>query len=150
MTSYLLDTNVVSELAPGRSRAREALRAWLAAREDRLFLSVVTVVEIQAGVLKTGRLSPGARREALAAWAGQVEDDFADRVLPITRAAAASAAVIADRNLAAGLQPGWPDIAVAATAASHGMALLTRNVRHFTAAGISLFAPFASLPEDAP
>jgi toxin FitB len=144
LTRFLLDTNVVSELAPGKRLASPGLLDWLARQEDNLFLSVVTVTEIRSGVLKLGRVSPGPRHRAIAAWAEELEVDFVDRLLPMTRQVAAQAAVVSDRNVAGGSQPGWPDIVIEATAAVHGMALLTRNLRHFLAAGIPVLDPFAT------
>lgn len=150
MSRFILDTNVVSELAPGKRFAGPGLLDWLAKQEPNLFLSVATVIEIRSGVLKMGRLSPGRRQQAIAAWANELDDHFADRLLPVTREVAAQAAEISDRNLARGLQPSWPDIVIAATAAVHGMPLLTRNLRHFGAAGIAVLDPFSTPPGELP
>lgn len=147
MASYIVDTNVISQLAPGRTPPDEKLLAWMVAREDALFLSVITPIEIGAGVLKLGRIAPGRRHAAIAEWFQDLETDFADRILPLTRGVVRHVVEIADRHAAKGLHPGWPDVVIAATAQFHGMSLLTRNVRHFAEAGIPVIDPFQSLPE---
>lgn len=119
----------------------------MSSKEDSLFLSVVTSIEIKTGLLKMGRLSPGQRQQAMLAWYHQLETDFADKILPLTREIVDDAARIADLNAARGLQPGWPDVVIAATAASHGMTLLTRNLRHYAFAGVPILDPFQSIPE---
>ena len=146
MTSYLVDTNVISELAPGKAPPRQILD-WLAACEPDLFLSVITPLEILTGILKLGRQSPGRRHQAMLTWYQGLEINFSDRMLPVSRDVTGFAAQIADAHAARGLAPEWPDVIIAATARAHSMTLLTRNIRHFQAAGIPIIDPFTTLPE---
>ncbi len=85
MSRFILDTNVVSELAPEKGSAGPNLVDWLNKAENSLFLSVVTLIEVRSGVLKMERLSPGRRQQAIAAWADELDLYFAGRLLPITR-----------------------------------------------------------------
>jgi len=149
LRSFILDTNVVSAFAPGRHGkppSDPAVSAWIRQNEDNLFLSAITPLEIEAGLLKLGRVSPGRWHTEMVNWFQVFLEQFTDRVLPLDLSVARSAAKIADRNAAQGLDPGLPDIVIAATTIAHGMTLLTRNLRHFIASGVSAVDPFEQLP----
>jgi predicted nucleic acid-binding protein len=146
VSGYLLDTNVVSAFAPGRAAPPPGLADWLEARSDRLFLSVVSVVEIEAGVKKLQRTGSKARADLLAAWIERILETYSERVLPFDLAAGRIAGALSDRARAVGGNPGFADIAIAATAAHHDLILLTANARHFEATGIDYANPFQALP----
>ena len=145
--SYLLDTNVISALAPSRPDRPQPLVDWLDRKSDELFLSVITATEVRDGIAKATRAGATRKASALAAWWDQVEVRFADRLLPFDLKAATLAGALSDRARAAGLSPGFADIAIAATAGAHGHALLTRNVKDFRALGIIVLDPFATPPK---
>ena len=144
--TYLVDTNVISALAPTNAERPAALIEWLDRRSDDLFLPVVTATEIRAGVAKAAR--EGATRKAanLHAWWDAVEHLYGDRILPFDLKAATIAGALSDRAAAKGLHPGFADIAVAAIAEAHTLVLLTRNVRHFRAIRDRVIDPFETLP----
>ena len=146
MSGYLLDTNVLSAFAPGRPAPPTGLAEWLEARSDRLFLSVVSVVEIEAGVRKLQRTGIKGRADLLAAWIDRILESYSERVLPFDLAAGRVAGALFDRTRAIGESPGFADIAIAATAARHDLVLLTANARHFEATGIDHANPFQALP----
>jgi len=129
--SYLLDTNVISAVAPTRKERPRALVDWLDRASATLYLSVVTAAEIRTGVAKAER--EGAVRKAadLRSWWEAVEHLYADRILPFDLACAAVAGGMIDRPRGAGEDPGFADIAIAATAQVRGLTILTRNIRHF-------------------
>jgi predicted nucleic acid-binding protein len=129
--SYLLDTNVISAVAPGRQDRPMALVDWLDRRSDELYLSVVTAAEIRAGIAKAVREGATRKAEALKNWWDAVEYLYGARLLPFDLPAAAIAGGLSDRAKARGQAPGFADIAIAATAEARGLALLTRNTRHF-------------------
>ena len=147
---YLLDTNVVSALGPGRSTKTEPLADWLRAKTDLLFLSVVTIAELEAGVAKLRRNGTERKAELIGAWIEAVLALFGARVLAFGIAEARIAGALHDRARAAGIDPGFADVAIAATASQHGLLILTRNTRHFSALGVPLHDPFKALPPDAP
>lgn len=150
MRSYVLDTNVISAFSPGRPgkpAPDPAVVLWIRHNEDSLYLSAVTPLEIEAGLLKLGRTSPGRWHTQMAEWFALFLEQFTDRVLPLDLSVARIAAAITDRNAARGLDPGLPDIVIAATAAANGMTLLTRNLRHFIASEVEALDPFQTLPE---
>ncbi|HEX4368659.1 MAG TPA: type II toxin-antitoxin system VapC family toxin [Rhodopila sp.] len=142
MTGYLLDTNVISEAAPVRPDRDIAVLRWLEARTNELFLSVVTIAEIEAGI--TFANHKGAHRKAtrLAEWLDAVMVLYGDRVLPMDRQIARTAGKLSGNARAAGLAPGFADIAIAATAVHHGLTVLTRNLRHFEPLGVTVIDPF--------
>jgi toxin FitB len=142
---YLVDTNVISAAAPSRPVAL-ALVEWMDTHSASLFLSVVTVAEIEDCIAKL--LREGARRKStdLAAWLEAVLHLYDDRVLAFDVATARIAGVISDRARGQGQMPGFADIMIAATAQHHGLTILSRNLRHFESFGVAVSDPFARLP----
>jgi len=111
-----------------------------------LFLSAVTVLEVQAGIAKADREGARQKAEALAAWLEATLHLYGERVLALGIEVAKVAGDMSDKAKAMGRSPGLADIAIAATAAHHGLTVLTRNVKHFADLGVTLHDPFLSLP----
>lgn len=142
---YLVDTNVISAAAPSRP-VSGALVEWMDTHSASLFLSAVTVAEIEDEIAKLRR--EGARRKSndLAAWLEAVLHLYGDRVLAFDVATARIAGAISDRARGQGQMPGFADIMIAATASHHGLTILSRNLRHFESLGVAIIDPFAGLP----
>jgi predicted nucleic acid-binding protein len=142
---YLVDTNVVSAAAPSRP-ASPALIEWMDAQSASLFLSAVTVAEIEDGIAKLRR--EGATRESanLTAWLETVLHLYGKRVLAFDTPTARIAGAMADRARGQGHAPGFADIIIAATAQHHGLTILSRNLRHLEPLGVIAIDPFAKLP----
>jgi predicted nucleic acid-binding protein len=136
---YLLDTDVLSELRK-RKRDRNVV-AWLGsvAPAD-LYLSTITIGEIELGIERQRSLNPGFAGE-LAGWLDVTLRVYGERILPLTVA-------IARRwgRLAARLGNKQLDLAIAATALEHGLAVVTRNVSDFEPTGVSVIDPVKPLP----
>lgn len=134
--SYLIDTNVLSELA--RSSPATGVLAWFRDVDDaQLHLSVLTVGELRRGV---ERLAPGKRQEGLRRWLEyDIPRRFEQRLLPVD-------AAVADRwgRLCADVGRTLPavDGLLAATALRHDLRLVTRNVKDFAATGVALVNPW--------
>jgi predicted nucleic acid-binding protein len=145
---YLVDTDVISAGAPSKRQASAALILWMDRNSDRLFLSTITIAEIADGIAKARR--EGARRKAadLAGWLEAVLHLYGDRVLPFDVAAARVAGTLSDRARSKGQSPGFPDLAIAATAATHQLTVLTGNLRHFTPLGVAAHNPLDALPKE--
>ncbi len=143
---YLVDTNILSTGAPGRRERSAALIDWMDARSDELFLSTVTVAEICDGIAKLERTGDGAKAAGLAEWLQLVLHLYGDRVIPFDVAAARLAGALMDMARATGRAPGFADLAIAATAGSRDLAVLTRNLRHFVPLGVRAIDPFEALP----
>jgi predicted nucleic acid-binding protein len=147
VTSYLVDTNIISEAAPGRPGHDSPVVRWLEARTQTLFLSVVTVAEIEAGIVLARHKNAHRKASVLADWLEALVRLYADRILPFELAAARLAGRLAGEAKARGSAPGFADIAIAATAVHHGLTLLTRNLRHFAPLGVDVIDPFAAAPD---
>ncbi|BBK43334.1 ribonuclease VapC [Allostella vacuolata] len=144
---YLLDTNIVSADAPARrAGGSEAFSAWMRRHGDRLYLSAVTVAEIEAGIARAVRIGATTKAGQLRRWLAAVEHFHAGRILPFGIEEARQAGAILDRARAH--DPGFEDIAIAATAAAHGLTVLTANERHFAPLGVPTANPLKRLPDD--
>lgn len=135
---FLLDTCVLSELV--KPVPEPNVLTWMRARQnDELFISAITLAELQRGAAK---LPVSRRRDELSVWLQQLEAGFEDRVLPFTGATAHYWAQMCVKAEAKGLSMAAFDSIIAATALEHGMALVTRNVRDFTQAPVVLINPW--------
>ncbi len=133
---YLLDTNVVSELR--RPRPHGAVLAWLQAVDDaQLFISAVTLGEIQAGIELT-REQDIDKASEIEAWLDQVAAAY--NVLPLDAAAFREWARLMHRRS----DTLYEDAMIAATARVHGLTVVSRNVADFKALGMEAFNPFTA------
>ena len=127
--SWLLDTCALSEYAK-KAPATEVI-AWLDEQDEAsLFISVITLGEIEKGILKL-RASDPRRSQKLTAWLGKVEQRFAGRILPLDAAALHVWAQIAALSELAGQPLPVMDGLLMATAQCHGLTVVTRNVQDF-------------------
>lgn len=132
---FLLDTVIVSELRKKTPNARVV--KWISSQhEDRLHLSVITLGEIERGIEKRRKEDPSFA-DALEAWLESLTRLYADRILPVS-------ATIARRwgRLSVQLGHDGADVLIAATALTHGLTVVTRNVSHFKPTGVSVINPF--------
>jgi predicted nucleic acid-binding protein len=146
VTRYLVDTNVISAVAPTAAVKRAELGKWMEAHSSRLFLSAVSIAEIADGIAKAKR--EGARRKAsdLSDWLRTLLHLYGDRVLAFDAPAAEIAGALSDLARGRGHSPGFADIAIAATARRHELTILSRNERHFAPMDAATVDPFRELP----
>ena len=140
-SGFLLDTSVLSLLAPGRPAPDDRLTAWLREHDDQLYISAVTIAEIEQGICKLRRAGGAERAEALSQWLGALLAEAAARILPLDAAVGRVAGRLSDQALAVGRHPGFPDVAIAATAVAHDLVLMTGNGRHFAPLGVAFVDP---------
>lgn len=143
---YLVDTNVLSAGAPAKTQAVPELADWMTRNSDRLYLSVITVAEVEDGIAKARRLGASRKADRLAEWLETLLHLYSARVLPLDVRVARLLGNLSDKARASGESPGLADLAIAATAARWGYTVLTRNLRHFRVASIPAHDPFESLP----
>lgn len=141
---FLLDTNVVSALAPHNVDRHRELVAWMRRNDRLLRLSVVTASEVEAGIAKAVRAGARAKSASLRKWWAGLVELYDDRILQVDLRIAEAAGQMLDEARAH--DPGYEDILIAATARVHGMTVLTRNERHFAPLGVDAVDPFVRLP----
>ena len=136
---FLLDTNVVSELRKIRSgKSDRNVSAWAdSVNAADLFVSVVTILELEIGILRVERRDP-ASGALLREWMNErVLSAFANRTLAVDITVAKRSAqlhVPDPRPI--------PDALIAGTALVHGTTLVTRNVADFAPMGVTVINPW--------
>jgi len=134
--SFLLDTNIISEIRKG-ARCNPGLAKWWAeVPEGDLWLSTLILGEIRRGVELARRRDPD-KASVLEAWLGEVVSAFGDRLLPV------DAAVADEWGRMSAIRP-VPviDALLAATAKAHGLTLVTRNEADVAGLGVQVLNPF--------
>lgn len=133
--SYLLDTNVVSEARKPRGDAN--VKAWMASVAGaELYLSVLVVGEIRQGIERLRRRD-AEQASVYDTWLAELWRQFPGRILPVS-------GEVAERWGRMNVPDPLPavDGLLAATAAVHGLTLVTRNTRHVERTGVRLLNPF--------
>jgi predicted nucleic acid-binding protein len=135
--SFLVDTNVVSELRKGE-RANVKVRGWFRSVDGaELYLSVLVIGELRQGIEGLRRRDPPAAAK-LDRWLGELVQRYADRTLPVD-------AAVADRWGRLNVPDLVPavDGMLAATALVHSLTLVTRNTRDVRRTGVRHLDPFS-------
>ena len=136
--SYLIDTNVISELRKGQ-RCDPNVAQWFATVADvEIYLSVLVIGELRRGVERIRRRDPTAT-VALETWLKRIVKSFDGRILAVDYE------VAEEWGRMNALTPlSTIDSLLAATAKVHGLTLVTRNVKDIVNAGVSYLNPFES------
>lgn len=139
--SFLLDTVVISELRKRNRNQNQRVVDWVGRqRSSDLFLSVLTIGEIEKGISRQQRLNP-VFAETLTQWLEDTMHHYADRILPVSVQIARRWGILSDQ-----LGHSGADTLMAATAIEHGLVVVTRNVRHFESTGVEVVDPFGVVP----
>lgn len=135
--SYLVDTNVFSELAKSKPDAQVVM--WLRTHEQELYVSALTIGELRRGIES---LPTGKRKTGLLSWLTVLCQRMEGRILNFN----ASTAHVWGQMVASlekkGLRLPSLDSQIAATAHRHGLTIVTRNVPDFQNTGVKLLNPF--------
>jgi len=134
--SYLIDTNVISELRKGR-RCDSNVSAWFASlADDEVYLSALTIGEIRRGTERIRRRDSKAAKR-LDQWLGSIVEQYGEAILPVDRA-------VAERWGRLNVPDPLPliDGLLAATALEHDLTLATRNVKDVARSGSPCVNPF--------
>ncbi|MFT4059619.1 MAG: type II toxin-antitoxin system VapC family toxin [Legionella sp.] len=134
---YLMDTNVVSEIRKG-AKANINVISWAKAESTAsLFLSVISILEIEMGILQKERVDP-SQGAILRTWLNtHVLPAFSDRILNIDVAVAQRYAKLHIPD-----PRSERDALIAATALVHGFVIVTRNIKDFEDSGVELLNPW--------
>lgn len=137
---YLIDTCVMSECIKKNPNSR--IENWFNQQlPENLFLSILTIAEIKSGIYKI-RMSQPKRSNELKHWLNKIEIDFSTRILPMTDEVLNQwAEITADAQLQ-GKKMQVMDSLIAATAYTHKLILVTRNVDDFQATPIEILNPY--------
>ena len=137
MNKYLLDTNVISELR--KPHPHGAVVAWLRDQEDeQLFLSAVTMGELQAGIERTRRQDP-SRASEIELWVDQLAASY--QILPMDSPCFRETGRIMDRRPDKLIE----DAMIAATARVHRLIVATRNEGDFRQFDVRILNPFKTI-----
>ncbi|MGQ3888287.1 type II toxin-antitoxin system VapC family toxin [Legionella sp. CNM-1927-20] len=138
---FLLDTNVVSELRKAKSgKANHNVVLW--ARKTNIslmFISVVSILELEMGILKKERKDPEPGSILRAWFDSHVLPAFVERIIPIDTAIARATAKLHVPNPCS-----ERDAMIAASALVHGMTIVTHNKSDFEATGVDILNPWRS------
>ena len=134
--SFLIDTNIISEVRKGARCNAGVARWWAEVAEGDLWLSPLILGEIRKGIELARRRDPD-KASVLAAWLGEVVTGFGDRLLPV------DAAVADEWGRMSAIRP-VPviDALLAATAKANGLTLVTRNEADVAGLGVEVLNPF--------
>lgn len=137
--SFLLDTSVVSELV--RKNPHLPVLKWIGEQDETsLYLSVVTIGEIEKGI---ARLPASARRTRLQSWVRRdLIGRFGERLLAVDIRAATRWGMVTGDSERRGVPLPVIDSLIAATASVHGLAVVTRNVADFERCGVACVNPW--------
>jgi toxin FitB len=134
MIRYLLDTNIISEIH--KPKPHGAVVAWFGRlREEQIYLSAVTLGELQEGIERTRR-QDAAKAGAIEAWVDEVENSAT--VLPMDGRSFREMA----RMMVGKQEEPFYDVMIAATARLHGLTVATRNEKDFRHLGVDIINPF--------
>lgn len=134
---FLLDTDVLSALR--RQDRHPDVTRWIGEqRITDLYLSVVTIGEIERGITRQRARDPSFARD-LSYWLDRVTSRYGDRILPIDLPTARRWG-----ELSGDLGHAGADLLIAATALEHGLTVVTRNTRHFEPTGVAVLNPSAA------
>ena len=134
--SYLIDTNIISEVRKGNKANSRVLAWWAEVNDNELWISTLVLGEIRQGIERSRQRDP-AKAGALEQWLGTLTRHFRDRALPVD---SAIAEVWGRLN---GPRP-LPviDSLLAATALVHDLTLVTRNTADIKITGVAVLNPW--------
>lgn len=130
-------------LSPSRAEASAGFVDWLERMDagGRLFLSVVTIHEIEKGIALLEHKGAAAKAASLKVWLAGLVATYDDKIIPVDTVAAALAGQLEAKAIAAGHDPGMADATIAGTAKAHDVVIVTRNTKHFQVFGIEVLSP---------
>ena len=145
---YVLDTCVISDLAPGKTRSQCDVGDWLKRNGQDCYISAVSLTEISYGIAWLRHRGATARATRLSLWQEEMLRFHAGRIISVDIKIAIRAGALLSIARAAGFEPDTEDAWIAATAEMHEMQVLTYNEADFRPMGVALRNPLTDLPRD--
>jgi predicted nucleic acid-binding protein len=130
-------------LSPARAEASPGFLDWLDRMDagGRLFLSVVTIHEIEKGIALLEHKGAVARSASLKVWLAGLVATYDDRIIAVDAMAAAMAGRLEARAVVSGQDPGMADATIAGIAKARNVTIVTRSSRHFQVFGVDVMSP---------
>lgn len=147
--SYIVDTDVLSTTSPTAGSPIPGLGSWLERNSARLYLSVISLMEISYGIARLRHRHAQRKAALLEAWLGDVTTFHQSRIIMVVDDVALRAGQLLAKARAGGVQVSAEDALIAASADLRSMTVLTSNTRHFLPLGVRCADPRAGLPPDA-
>lgn len=150
MNGFLLDTNIISMLAPSRAEASADFLAWLDRMDSdgRIFLSVVSVHEIEKGIALLDHKGATAKAATLKTWLDGLLSTYGDKIIGFDAQAAGISGRAEAKALAAGHAPGMADAVIAGIAAAQDLVIITHNTKDFLPFGVTAWSPDEAAAEE--
>jgi toxin FitB len=146
--NYVVDTDVLSTTSPTRQGSVPDLPAWLERNSERLYLSVISLMEISYGIAWLRHRQARRKAALLQAWFDDVTTFHKSRIIMIDDDVAMRAGQLLATARAGGVEVSAEDALIAATADLRALTVLTANARHFAPMGVRHLDPRAGLPPD--
>ena len=143
---YLVDTDVLSAGAPSKAQTSTKLLEWMDTNSNRLYVSVITIAEIEDGIAKSKREGATRKSSLLADWLQALVHLYSARILPFDLPAARISGALSDKARGRGRTPGFADVAIGAIAQHHELTILTRNVNDYVVLDVATFDPTTEVP----
>jgi predicted nucleic acid-binding protein len=143
LSGFLLDTNVISMLSPSAAEASAQFLEWLERMDSagRVFLSVVTIHEIEKGIALLEHKGATTKAAGLKVWLVGLVGAYDDRILGVDASVAALAGRLEADAISGGHDPGMADATVAGVAKAPDLIIVTRNTQRFQPFGVGVSSP---------
>ena len=143
MNGYLLDTNAISLFSPLKVSPDPAFTRWVEEQDrlDAIYLSVITVHEIEKGIRLLEYRGATARAQTIQGWLNGLIAGYGEKILPVDNDVALASGRLEAAANAAGHGPGAADAMIAGTAQVHGLTIITHNLRHFEPFSVAAESP---------
>ncbi|WP_244915069.1 type II toxin-antitoxin system VapC family toxin [Rhizobium sullae] len=145
----LLETTIISKFSPDKNeKPSDAVKAWFheQGEADALYLSAITIAEVEKGMRSLHRRGVIERAKRLNAWLDFILESFGDRILNVDPIVARIAGAMEDMATAKGRHPRLGDVIIAATAKGYGLTVITENLKDFVPLGVAVDLPAVFKP----
>ena len=141
--SFLLDTNAISMFAPSKASASNIFAEWVDEqdRQDAVYLSVLTIHEIEKGVRLLEAKGAKAKAAGIHTWLQGLIAGYGDHILPVDKDIALESGRLEAKAVIAGHTPRTADAIIAGTASIHKLTVITANLKHFLPFGVAVKSP---------